>query len=186
MEHDTTESDLFIRESIDTVETVIAATGSDEQNLLVSLLVMNIGVDWTVAVVEAAAYAEVFEAVGVDVTINPRDTTAEEIIRVDRDRTVKNLSLMENQRAEVLEVETDEESLLTGRPIHESIADLPTEAVIGAITRREEFIMPEEIPSSTPETMSSCLLLLMSFLTFWASCLAPAGDVLDLNRKQRP
>lgn len=142
MENEITDIEFFVRENIGDADAVIAAADNDEQNLLVSLLAMKIGVDRTVAVVEAAEYASLFEDVGIDVAVNPRDTTAEEIVRYTRDRTVEKLSLVEERQAEVLEVEIVEESTLNGRPIHESIADLPAEVVIGAITRDQEFIMP--------------------------------------------
>jgi trk system potassium uptake protein TrkA len=142
MEYDITDLDFFLRENVDNADAVIAAADSDEENLLVSLLAMKIGVDRTVAVVEAAEYASLFEDVGIDVAINPRDTAAEEIVRYTRDRTVEKLSLIEDRQVEVLEVEIVEGSPLNGRPIHESIADLPADVVIGAITRDQEFIMP--------------------------------------------
>lgn len=42
----------------------------------------------------------------------------------------------------MLEIEVDEESVLAGRPIRESVIDLPTAVVIGAITREKEFVVP--------------------------------------------
>ena len=102
---DITDLDFFLRENVDDADAVIAAADSDEENLLVSLLAMKIGVDRTVAVVEAAEYAGLFEDVGIDVAINPRDTTAEEIVRYTRDRTIEKLSLIEDRQAEVLEIE---------------------------------------------------------------------------------
>jgi trk system potassium uptake protein TrkA len=142
MEHDATDVDFLVGEHIDRADAVIAATDSDEKNLLVSLLAKNIGVDRTVAVVEEGQYASLFEAVGIDVAINPREATAEEIVRFTQEGQVENLSLIEGRQAEVIEIEVDEGSVLTGRPIHESSTELPSDVVIGAITRDQEFIVP--------------------------------------------
>lgn len=142
LEHDATDVDFLVGEHIDRADAVIATADSDEKNLLVSLLAKNIGVRRTVAIVEEGEYADLFEAVGVDVAINPRDATAEDIIRFTQEGQIENLSLIEGRQAEVLEIEVDDESILTGRPIRESVADLPADVVIGAITRRQEFIVP--------------------------------------------
>ncbi|AEM58910.1 Trk system potassium uptake protein TrkA [Haloarcula hispanica] len=124
------------------VGTLITATDSDEKNLLVSLLAKDVGVQRTVAIVEDGEYAPLFEAVGVDVAVNPREVTAEEIIRFTQEGQIENLSLVENRQAEVIEIEVTEESVLADRPINESITDLPSEVVIGAVTRGREFIVP--------------------------------------------
>jgi trk system potassium uptake protein TrkA len=142
MEHDATDVEYLVGEHIDRADALIAATDSDEKNLLVSLLAKSIGVRRTVAVVEAGEYATLFETVGVDVAVNPREATAEEIVRFTQEGQVENLSLIEGRKAEVLEIEVDEESVLAGRTIQESVADLPQDVVIGAITRDQEFVVP--------------------------------------------
>ena len=142
LEHDATDLDFLLGEQIDRADVVIAATDSDEKNLLVSLLAEDIGVRRTVAIVEEGKYTKLFEAVGVDVAINPREATAEEIIRFTEEGQIENLSLIEGQQAEILEFQVDEESILTGRQIQDSTADLPSEVVIGAITRGRRCIVP--------------------------------------------
>jgi len=142
MESDATDMDFLEREHIGDADILVAALDSDEKNLLVSLLARRLGVDRTVAVIDASEYVDLFEAVGVDVGINPREVVAEEITRFTREGGAENVALIESDRAEVLEVEVDAGSVLANRPIHESIADLPEGVVIGAITRHETFITP--------------------------------------------
>lgn len=142
MSHDATDVEYLRGEGIDRADVVVAATDSDEKNLLVCLLAKNIGARRTVAVVEGGTYGTMFETVGIDVSINPRETTAEEIVRFTQEGQVENLSLIEGRAAEVLEVRIDEESVLAGRPIHESVGDVPGEVVVGAITRDGEFVVP--------------------------------------------
>lgn len=142
LNNDATDSEFLLRENIDQVGTLIIATDSDEKNLLVSLLAKNIGVQRTVTIVEDGEYAPLFEAVGIDVAINPQEVTAEEIIRLTQQRQIENLSLIEDRQAEVIELEIDEDSILVNRPIEESTTDLPSALVIGAVTRDHEFIVP--------------------------------------------
>jgi trk system potassium uptake protein TrkA len=95
-----------------------------------------------VSVVDSGDYAELFEAVGVDVAINPRDLTAEEITRFTRERRMENVALIESDRAEVSEIEVNGESVLVGRTLREAVAELPAPIVVGAITRDGELITP--------------------------------------------
>ena len=142
MEHDATDTEFLNREHIDEADIVIAALDSDEKNLLVSLLARRVGVDRTVAVIENTEYTDLFEAVGVDVAINPREETAEEIVRFTRTDRTEKIAMLEHDRAEVIEVELGEESALVGRPIEEATEDFPECVVIGAISRDGDLITP--------------------------------------------
>lgn len=142
MASDATDQEFLDREHIGDADVVIAALESDEKNLLASLLADRIGVDRTIALVETAEYTSLFEAVGVGAAVNPRDATAEEIIRFTHDSDTENVALIEDDRAEILEIEIDADSILSGRPIRESAADLPARVTIGAITRNGSLITP--------------------------------------------
>lgn len=139
---DATDVDFLAREHIHESDVVVAALNSDERNLLVSLLAKRIGAKRAIAVVENARYVDLFETVGVDVAVNPRIVTAEEITRFTREQRTENVAMLEADRAEVLEIEVDRESLLTGNRIRDVISDLPSGVVIGAITRGGELITP--------------------------------------------
>lgn len=142
MESDATDMEFLEREHIDEVDIVVAALESDEKNLLVSLLAKRLGVDRTVAIIDTPSYVELFEAVGVDVAINPRVVVAEEITQLTQSDRTENVALIESDKAEVIEIEVTDDSVLAGRPIHKSVADLPAGVVIGAITRKQKFITP--------------------------------------------
>lgn len=142
LESDATDRDFLEREHVDDVDVVVAALGDDEKNLLASLLAKRMGAARAVAVVDAGEYVELFEEVGVDVAVNPREVTAEEITRFTRERRAENVAMIEHDRAEVVEFEVDAESVLVDRPIRESMPDLPDGVVLGAITRNGELVVP--------------------------------------------
>ncbi|MFB6298431.1 MAG: Trk system potassium transporter TrkA [Salinirussus sp.] len=141
-ESDPTDREFLEREGIAEVDAVVAALDSDERNLLVSLLAKRLGAARAVAVVTDGAYVDLFEAVGVDVAVNPRETIAEEITRFTRERRTENVAIIESDRAEVIEIEVDADSLVVGRPIRESVQELPGGIVIGAIMRGDTFVSP--------------------------------------------
>ncbi|WP_251330350.1 Trk system potassium transporter TrkA [Haloplanus pelagicus] len=142
LESDATDADFLEREHVGDADLLVAALDSDEKNLLVSLLARRLGVDRTVAIIDTSEYVDLFETVGVDVGVNPREVVAEEITRFTRDGGAENVAIIESDRAEVLEVEVDDESVLADRPIHESVGELPDGVVIGAITRETDLITP--------------------------------------------
>jgi len=142
LENDPTDQEFLEREHIADVDVAIASLGVDEQNLLAALLAKRLGADRAIAIVEDGDYADLFEAVGVDVAVNPREAIAEEITRFTREKQAENVAIIEDDRAEVLEIEVDADSTLVDRPIRESIKDLPDGVVIGAITRDGRFVVP--------------------------------------------
>jgi trk system potassium uptake protein TrkA len=142
MESDPTDRGFLEREHVGDADLVVAALDSDERNLLVSLLAQRLGADRAVAVVETTAYAPLFETVGIDAAVNPRDVVAEEITRFTRGRHMENVALIENDRAEVVEIEVDADSVLHERSIVDATDKLPDGVVIGAITRGGDFVVP--------------------------------------------
>jgi trk system potassium uptake protein TrkA len=142
LEHDATDQEFLVRENVGEADVVVSALESDEKNLLMSILAKRLGAQRTVAVVETGEYASLFEEVGVDVTVNPRGITAEEITRFTREGGAENVELVHDEEAEVLEIEVDAGSALAGHPLQEVIADLPAGVVVGAIIRDGTFLAP--------------------------------------------
>jgi len=142
MEHDATDTEFLSREHVDESDIVVTALRSDEKNLLISVLAKRLGVDRVIAVVDSADYVTVFEAIGIDIAINPRTVTAEEITRFTYESVAENVAVLENEQAEVLELELTEGSELVDRPIAEIVAAADVQFVIGAITRGRELVTP--------------------------------------------
>jgi trk system potassium uptake protein TrkA len=142
LQSDATDQEFLEREHVADADTVVAALDADEKNLLVGLLAKRLGADRAVAVVDDGDYVELFEAVGIDVAVNPREVTAEEITRFTREWEAQKVALIESDRAEVVEIEVTAESVLVDRPIRDAVADLPEGVVIGAITRDGDLVIP--------------------------------------------
>ncbi|WP_226010383.1 Trk system potassium transporter TrkA [Halomicrobium salinisoli] len=142
LESDATDVEFLAREHIDEADVVVSALESDEKNLLVSLLADRLGVERTIAIVETAEYAGLFETVGVDIAVNPRQETAEEIVRFTREGQTEKIAMLENDRAEVVEIEIGEGSVLADRPIRDAVGDLPDGVVVGAISRGGTLVTP--------------------------------------------
>lgn len=140
--HDATDVDFLIEERIGDVDAVVTALETDEQNLLMAVLAKQLGADRTIAVVQTGAYAGFFEAVGIDVAVNPRQIIAEEIVRFAHDTRAEKISLIEGVEAQVLELEVTSQSSLAERTVEDVATSLPGPVVFGAITRKGEYIVP--------------------------------------------
>lgn len=142
MQQDATDTDFLERENVDDADILVSALESDERNMLVSLLAKRIGTERVISLVEQTDYVELFEEIGVDVAINPRTVTAEQITRFTYQEVALNVSVIENDQAEVLELEVSPDSELVGQAIENIDDSLETNLVFGAVTRGREHIIP--------------------------------------------
>jgi len=146
IEGDGADLDTLQEANVRKADILIASTDDDETNIVTCGTTMTVTDAFTISRVKSAKFLRTWQqserASGVDVAVNPREATAEEITRFTREQHAENVAIIESDRAEVLEIEIDEESVLIDRPIRESVADLPEGVVIGAITRSGELIIP--------------------------------------------
>ena len=80
-----------------------------------------------------------FEHAGIDVTVNPRQITAEEIVRFAHDPRTQQVVMLEGDRFEVLDITTRPGSEYVGM----RFKDMPIRgALIGAIVRDGTAVFP--------------------------------------------
>jgi trk system potassium uptake protein len=131
--------DFLERERIGDAQVAIFALHDDMQNHYAATLAKAHGVTFTIAIVNEAASVEVFERAGVDVTVNPRQVTAEEIVRFAHDPRTQQVAMLEGGRFEVLDITTRPGSEYVGMTFRE----MPIRgALIGAIVRNGEAVFP--------------------------------------------
>ncbi len=133
------EPDFLERERIGDAQVAVFAMRDDMKNHYAATLARVHGVGFTIAIVHDPPAIEVFEYAGIDVTINPRAVTAEEIVRFAHDPRTQQVSMLENDRFEVLDITTRPSSEYVGK----SFRDMPIRgALIGAIVRDGRAIFP--------------------------------------------
>jgi trk/ktr system potassium uptake protein len=133
------DTDFLEQERIGSAEAAIFALPSDEKNLYAATLAKLHGVPFAVAVVADPSSVPVFERAGIDIAVNPRMVTAEEIVRFAHDPRIRQMAMIEGDRFEILDIMVREESELVGKPFRE----LPmTGSLIGAIVRDGQAIFP--------------------------------------------
>jgi trk system potassium uptake protein len=133
------EAEFIERERIGDADAAVFAMRDDAKNHYAATLAKMYGVPLTIAAVQDAHSVDVFERAGVDVAINPRLITAEEMIRFAHDPRTQQVAMLEGDRYEVLDIEVKPDSTLLAKPFRE----LPqTGALIGAIIREDRAIFP--------------------------------------------
>ena len=133
------EPDFLERERIGRAHAAVFAMRDDAKNLYAATLARLHGVPFTITVVHEAVSTQIFEQAGIDVAINPRLVTAEEIVRFAHDPRTRQVAMLEGDRYEILDITVRPESRLVRTPFRE----LPmTGSVIGAIVRDGEAIFP--------------------------------------------
>jgi trk system potassium uptake protein TrkA len=126
-------------ERIGQARAAVFAMREDSKNLYAATLARLHGIPFTIAIGHEPISLEVFERAGVDVAVNPRSVTAEEIVRFAHDPRVRQLAMLEGDRFEILDITVREQSKLVRMPFKE----LPmTGSLIGAIVRNGTAIFP--------------------------------------------
>jgi trk system potassium uptake protein TrkA len=134
-----TDPEFLERERIGMADAAVFAMRDDAKNYYAATLAKLHGVQTTIAIVHDSVSLEVFERAGVDVAINPRLLTAEEIVRFARDPRTQQVTMLEQDRFEILDITVRPESRLAGLRFR----DLPmTGSLIGAVVRNGEAVFP--------------------------------------------
>jgi trk/ktr system potassium uptake protein len=133
------DDDFLERERIGKTQAAIFAMRDDAKNLYAASLAEVHGVPFTIGIAHEAVSVAAFEHAGIDVSVNPRAVTAEEIIRFAHDPRTQQVALLEGNRYEVLDVTTRD----TSRYVGSRFRDMPIHgALIGAIVRNGTAIFP--------------------------------------------
>ena len=127
--------------NIDEVETVLALTNDDEDNIMVSVLVeKNSKNKRTIALVNKPNYALLQSSLKIDDLVDPRMTTVSTILKHVHKGTIQTVYTLLNGEYEFIEAEIIETSELINKSLKDS--NLPKEVRIGAILRDNDIIIP--------------------------------------------
>jgi len=127
--------------NLEEVETVLALTNDDEDNLMVSVLVEKFSQNKrTMALINKPNYSLLQSSLKIDDLIDPRMNTVSSILKHVHKGTIENAYTILNGEYEVIEAEIIESSELINKELKNS--DLPDEIRIGSILRGDEIIIP--------------------------------------------
>ena len=135
------DEDILAEVNLEDVETVIALTNDDEDNLMVSVLVEKFSKDKkTMALINKPNYSLLQSSLKIDDLIDPRMATVSSILKHVHKGTIETAYSILNGDYEVIEAEIIETSELINKELKN--CELPDEIRIGAVLRKNEIIIP--------------------------------------------
>ena len=135
------EEDVLAEANLEDVETVIALTNDDEDNLMVGVLVEKFAKDKrTMALINKPNYSLLKSSLKIDDLIDPRMNTVSSILKHVHKGTIETAYTILDGEYEVIEADIIETSELVNKELKE--ANLPDEIRIGAILRENKIIIP--------------------------------------------
>jgi trk system potassium uptake protein TrkA len=137
---DGTEEEVLLSENIRNMDSFVAVTGIDEENLMSSLIAKRMGVKKVVTKISRTNYINIVRELGVDCIISPKLITTNQILKYARGNALESLLKIAEGSVEILEFIVEETSKLVDKPI-KNIGILDN-TIIATIIRKHEVVIP--------------------------------------------
>jgi len=147
-----TDESLLERESIEDMDTWMALTSDDEDNIMSSLMAKRMGAHRVIALINRQAYGELMQGSHIDIAISPAQATMSELLRYVRRGDIVAAHRLRGGLSEVLELVAHgdrKSSKVIGKRITE--LGLPKGASIGAVVREQEILVSDPDVVIEPE-----------------------------------
>ena len=144
---DALDEEILIEANIEEVQTVLALTNDDANNLMISVLVETFAKDnselsdkRTMALINKPNYSLLQSSLKIDDFIDPRMNTVSSILKHIHKGSIENAYSILNGEYEIIEAEIIDTSVLINKELKNS--NLPDEIRVGAILREDKVIIP--------------------------------------------
>ena len=137
---DGTDKDLLQEENIGGLDLLVALTGDEESNVLISLLAKGLGAKKTITRISKLSYIPLVSAIGLNTVISARLSVIRAFLQYLRRGRIISVAPLKGEHAEAIEAEALETSDIIDVPL--SKIKLPKGSLIGAIVRGDEIIIP--------------------------------------------
>jgi trk/ktr system potassium uptake protein len=137
---DATDLELLDQEGVSGMDGYLASTGSDDTNILSSLLAKQAGARKVVSLISAFDYLPLGPKVGIDATVSPRLSAVNAILRYVRQGRVSSVATLKGIDAEAIQFHIGASTAVANKTLRDM--DLPEGCVIGTIFRGGEVIIP--------------------------------------------
>jgi trk system potassium uptake protein TrkA len=138
---DAADEELLVEENIDSADTFVALTNSEEANILSAMLAKRLGCAKVMALITKPAYAELMESGPIDIALSPQTITIGSLLAYVRRGDIERVHSLRRGAAEAMEAIAHGSAggPVVGRRVEE--IPLPDGATIGAIVRGDDVIM---------------------------------------------
>ncbi|MEW6527345.1 MAG: Trk system potassium transporter TrkA [Spirochaetota bacterium] len=137
---DISDESVFHEEEIAKHDLIVTVTDNQELNMLISLYAKSMGIKRSIALVTNSSYLAIASRLDIDVTVNPKLSTVDAIMKFIRRGNIKSLHSIFHGRAEVIEFSVDEKNPLVGKPLKDM--QFPENSIILSVVRNNKNILP--------------------------------------------
>jgi len=138
---------VLFEAGIDEADVLIAATASDEMNMVCCLTGKKLGAEHTIARIRDPEYADELSLIknelGLDLVINPERAAAREIARILRFPQAENIEIFAKGQVEMVEIRVTENMHISGMKIRDISEIVSSSVLIVAVLRKNEAIIPK-------------------------------------------
>ena len=100
---DAADEELLVEENIDSADTFVALTNSEEANILSAMLAKRLGCAKVMALITKPAYAELMESGPIDIAISPQTITIGSLLAYVRRGDIERVHSLRRGAAEAME-----------------------------------------------------------------------------------
>ena len=131
---------LFFEENVGQSDVVVSVTNDDETNILVSLMLKNMGVENTITRISKSNYFPLLATIGIEKVVSPRLSAVSSILKeVRKGKVLSDISIL-GERGEFIEAIALETSDITNKPLKK--ISFPKGAILVCIIRDSQIIIP--------------------------------------------
>lgn len=138
---DALDREILAEANISQTDTIVSVADDDEVNILSSLLAKQQGCPRAITLMNNPIYGSLVGSIGIDVALDPRETTVSSIVRHIRRGRIRDLYSLFDGQAEIIEAEVLEGSEVAGKTIGD--LRLHGDVKFGMIVRDDETILPQ-------------------------------------------
>lgn len=138
---------ILLEAGVKRSDLLIAATTSDEMNMVCCLTAKKLGVEHTIARIRDPEYASELSLLktelGLDMVINPEQATGSEIARLIKFPPAINVEVFAKGRVEMVEINVTRNMAIADMQLKNVSKQFPSSVLIGAVRREDEIIIPD-------------------------------------------
>ncbi len=140
---DCTEEDILTELNVNKASFFIAVSDSADYNMLSALLAKAEGAHEVIATTTDTSHNKLYSSIGIDHVINPRLTTAREILEIISRGHIGAVVKLSNVDIEVVRLTVDPGSDIAGMKVRNLATKMQRGTMLGVIVRDDKMILPD-------------------------------------------
>lgn len=168
---DGTDKLLLHSEQIHTIDGFISLTGSDEENIISSILAKQSATKLVMTKISKNHCKEVTDALGLDIIIRPQEIITNQILKFVRGQSIEALYRILGNEGEVIELVASKEDSIIGIPLNK--LHLAQGLLIATIVRKNAIVIPTG--NDTIEAGDRVLIITKNHITSFNDIVTSTG-----------